>query len=164
MNVVVLWVAQGFGSGRIPLAPGTFGSLVGLLWFFLLLQTGNLWLYLLGTVMGLGLSVWVCGEAERILHQTDPGSIVLDEITAMPLCFVVWIAPEWVVQNELGMPGWQVITVIFVLFRIMDIAKPWPIRRTQRLPGGWGVTVDDALAAMYVAALSALPQLWKALA
>jgi phosphatidylglycerophosphatase A len=162
MNGFVLWVAQGFGSGRIPFAPGTFGSLVGLLWFFVLLQTRNFWLYLLGTLLGLAASVWLCGKAERILNQTDPGSIVLDEIAAMPLCFAVALGVPWFTRQELPAPKWPFVAIIFVLFRIMDIAKPWPIRRSQKLPGGWGVTVDDALAALFVALLSALPQLWGA--
>jgi phosphatidylglycerophosphatase A len=156
MNSVVLWIAQGFGSGRIPFAPGTFGSLIGLLWFYLLLRTGNFWFYLLGTVLGLAMSVWLCGKAERVLNQTDPGSIVLDEITAMPLCFILWLAIPWFQRHELPVPSWQLLTVVFILFRIFDIAKPWPIRRIQKLPGGWGVTVDDALAALYVAALTSL--------
>jgi phosphatidylglycerophosphatase A len=154
MNSFVLWVAQGFGAGRIPFAPGTFGSLIGLLWFFVLLRTGNFWLYLLGTLLGLALSVWLCGKAERILNQTDPGSIVLDEITAMPLCFVVTIGVPWFQRHELPTPSWPFLAILFALFRIFDIAKPWPIRRSQKLPGGWGVTVDDALAALYVAAVS----------
>jgi phosphatidylglycerophosphatase A len=161
MNSLSLWVAQGFGAGRIPVAPGTFGSLIGLLWFFILLRTGNFWLYVLGTFLGLALSVWLCGKAERILNQTDPGSIVLDEISAMPLCFLVWLGVPWFARGEWPAPKWPLILIIFALFRIMDIAKPWPIRRTQNLRGGWGVTVDDALAAIYVAALSAIPEIWR---
>jgi phosphatidylglycerophosphatase A len=88
---VRLWIAQGFGVGLIPFAPGTFGSLVGLVWFGLLLATGHLWSYLLGMFVGLGLSVWLCGYAEKRLSQKDPGSVVLDEIAAMPLCFCCWI-------------------------------------------------------------------------
>lgn len=158
MNWLVVWVAQGFGAGRIPFAPGTFGSLVGLLWFFLLLRTANFWLYLAGTLLGLALSVWLCGKAECILNQTDPGSIVLDEITAMPLCFVVWLAIPWFKRHNLPTPDWLLTALVFVLFRLMDIAKPWPIRRTQKLPSGWGVTVDDGLAALYVAVLIQLAQ------
>src|SRR6266850_1448021 len=75
----MLWIAQGFGVGRIPLAPGTFGSLVGVLWFGLLLATGSLWILALSTLLGIALSVWLCGRAEKILGQRDPGSIVLDE-------------------------------------------------------------------------------------
>jgi phosphatidylglycerophosphatase A len=159
MNTLVLWIAQGFGAGRIPFAPGTCGSLIGLLWFFVLLRTGNFWFYLAGTLFGLALSVWLCGKAERILNQTDPGSIVLDEITAMPLCFVVWVGTHqhWpTVESFVGPRTWLLTALVFAVFRILDIAKPWPIRRSQKLPGGWGVTVDDALAALYTAALSAL--------
>ena len=156
MNGVILWFAQGFGAGRIPFAPGTFGSLVGLLWFYVLLRTGNFWIYLAGTLIGLALSVWLCGKAERILNQTDPGSIVLDEITAMPLCFILAVGVPWFKRGDLPTPHWLFTLIISLLFRIMDIAKPWPIRRSQNLPGGWGVTIDDALAAIYTAAVSAL--------
>ncbi|HKQ39483.1 MAG TPA: phosphatidylglycerophosphatase A [Verrucomicrobiae bacterium] len=161
MNSVVLWVAQGFGAGRIPFAPGTFGSLVGLLWFYLLLRTGNFWCYLAGTLSGVALSVWLCGKAERILNQTDPGSIVLDEISAMPLCFILSIGVPWFKRGELSTPHWAFVLIIFILFRIFDIAKPWPIRGAQKLPGGWGVTVDDALAALYVALLSLFAALFR---
>ncbi len=83
-----LWVAQGFGVGRIPVAPGTFGSVAGVLWFGLLLLTGSMWLFIAGTIAAIALSVWLCGAAEKILGQTDPGSVVLDEIAAMPVCFL----------------------------------------------------------------------------
>ena len=88
---ITLFVAQGFGVGRIPFAPGTFGSLVGLAWFALLLTGYNLWAYFGGTLLGLALSVWLCGAAERILGKKDPGSVVLDEIAAMPVCFLPWV-------------------------------------------------------------------------
>ena len=86
-----LWIAQGFGIGRIPFAPGTFGSVLGLGWFALLLASGRVWVLATGTVVGLALSVWLCGVAERALGQTDPGSVVLDEIAAMPVCFFAWL-------------------------------------------------------------------------
>src|SRR5437764_9096232 len=88
---MILWIAQGFGVGRIPFAPGFFGSLVGVLWFGLLLATGNLWLFATGALAGVALSVWICGAAEKILAQKDPGSLVLDEITALPICFLGWV-------------------------------------------------------------------------
>ena len=84
---VRLWIAQGFGVGRIPIAPGTFGSVAGLGWFALLLLTGKLWLFAAGTAAGIALSVWLCGVGETVLRQKDPQSVVLDEITAMPVCF-----------------------------------------------------------------------------
>lgn len=154
---LILFVAQGFGVGRIPFAPGTFGSVVGLGWFALLLATGNLWLFALGTIIGLVASVWFCGQAEKILGQTDPGSVVLDEIAAMPVCFGVWV---WAASGPSGKllsltdfllcAPWWFGFGIFLAFRLFDIWKPWPIRQSQKLPRGWGVTVDDLLAAAYV--------------
>lgn len=152
-----LWVAQGFGIGRIPFAPGTFGSVLGVGWFALLAASGNPWLLAGGTLAGFGLSVWLCGEAERDLSQKDPGSVVLDEVTAIPACFLGWVA--LLVWRGGALPpvdyffsGKNALLTLsaFGLFRFFDIAKPWPVRQSQRLPGGWGVTIDDFLAAVYV--------------
>ncbi len=157
MNGLLLWLAQGFGIGRIPFAPGTFGSLVGLLWFLLLLLPQNLWAFLAGTVAGLALSVRLCGAGEKILQQKDPGSIVFDEIAAVPLCFLGWLAVVLWQTGALPAPEyffakqhWPLTLGVFAAFRVFDIVKPWPVRGSQSLPGGWGVTVDDALAAVYV--------------
>ena len=157
----VLWLAHGFGVGRIPWAPGTFGSVVGLLWFAVLLSTQNIWGFLGGIFGGVIASVWICGQAETILKQRDPGSIVLDEICAVPICFVPWIVSElsrqdgWPpLETFFGAKAWYLTVIIFVLFRIFDILKPPPVRQSQRLPGGWGVVTDDVLAALYVCALS----------
>jgi phosphatidylglycerophosphatase A len=156
---VRLWIAQGFGVGRIPFAPGTFGSIVGLVWFGLLLASGNIWIFLLGTIVGLGFSVWLCGFAEKSLRQKDPSSVVLDEITAMPVCFLSLVAMS--IRQTGAMPklgsllsGTNVLLLlgVFVAFRVFDIWKPWPVRQSQALPGGWGVTIDDVLAAGYVCA------------
>ncbi len=154
---VKLWIAQGFGVGRIPVAPGTFGSVVGIGWFALLLLPRNPWVFALGTVLGIALSVWLCGAAEKILGQEDPGSVVLDEIIAIPVCFAGWVA--FVIYKTGTMPGceyffaswnWLAVAGVYVAFRFFDIAKPSPVRESQSLPGGWGVTVDDVLAAGYV--------------
>jgi phosphatidylglycerophosphatase A len=152
-----LFVAQGFGVGRLPVAPGTFGSLVGLGWTVLLLQSRSAWLILAGLLAGIVLSVWLTGQAERMLGQRDPGSVVLDEIVAMPVCFAAWIGLEWLRlgrRPELGHlltgSGWLWPVGIFLAFRFFDVVKPWPVRQSQRLSGGWGVTVDDLLAALYV--------------
>src|SRR5579859_2572557 len=153
----LVWLAQGLGIGRIPLAPGTFGSVLGLVWFGLLLATGQWWTLLLGTGVGLALSVWLCGVAETTLQQKDPGSVVLDEIAAMPVCFLA--ALGFASGKSGSLPGWADffygnrwlwIVGIFAAFRFFDVLKPWPVRQSQALPGGWGVTVDDVLAAVYV--------------
>jgi len=120
-------------------------------------------LYLVGVLCGSGLSVWVCGSAEKILKQKDPPSVVLDEIIALPFCFLPWVSCQWILQHK--MPGLATFFAgrgllmtagIFILFRIFDIAKPWPIRQSQNLPGGWGVTIDDVLAAIYVGLITLL--------
>jgi len=154
---IVLWIAQGFGVGRIPLGPGTFGSLVGVLWFGLLLATRSIWLFVVGTVAGLVLSVWVCGAAEKILRQKDPGSVVLDEIAALPVCFLAWAIILFLRNGSLPAledffagKNWPLALGVFVAFRFFDVTKPWPVRQSQALPGGWGITTDDVLAALYV--------------
>lgn len=157
-----LLVAQGFGIGRIPFAPGTFGTLLGFAWFALLVAMGNFWAYLAAIIQSVALSVWLCDEAEKILDETDPGSVVLDEIIAIPFCFLPWVFSQWMwldyempaVSTFFTGKGLVATLFIFVGFRIFDIWKPWPIRRLQDLPGGWGVTVDDLLAAIYVAVIT----------
>ena len=150
-----LWLAQGFGVGRLRKAPGTWGTLVGLLWTAALLWPRSGWIFCLGCAAGIGLSIWLCGAAERLLGRLDPGSVVLDEISAMPLCFAPWLvwrawqgipAPE--VQEWAVMGHGAFALVGFLLFRLFDIWKPGLIGRAQDLPGGWGVTADDVLAAL----------------
>jgi len=148
-----LWIAQGFGIGRIPFAPGTFGSVLGLGWFLALVYFQSWTVFIVGNLLGMAVSVWLCGEAERILKKTDPGSVVIDEIIAIPLCFIWWL----VAAGAHGMPGpesflrrWIGCVAVFALFRLFDVTKPWPVRQSQSLAGGWGVTIDDVLAAVYV--------------
>ncbi|MBI2924474.1 MAG: phosphatidylglycerophosphatase A [Verrucomicrobia bacterium] len=156
-NLFFLWLAEGFGVGRIPAAPGTFGSLVGLLWFLGLLAAGQLWLFLVLLLVGVLLSVLCCTVAERILGETDPPSVVLDEIVAVPLCFATSVCAEFFSTGQMPAPesffsreNWPITLAVFVAFRFFDVVKPWPVRQSQRLPGGWGITIDDLLAAVYV--------------
>jgi phosphatidylglycerophosphatase A len=168
---VRVWIAQGFGIGRIPVAPGTFGSVLGIGWFLLLLASGRLWVLLLGSLAGLGLSVWFCGVAERALGQKDPGSVVLDEIAAIPVCFFACVAIYWWKTGGVPRPDfflsrnrWWMTLGVFAAFRFFDVVKPWPVRQSQSLPGGWGITVDDLLAALYVNLLALLAYAGSSLA
>lgn len=154
---LVLWLAQGFGAGRIPVAPGTFGSVLGLIWFLVLLLPGSVWILAVGGIAGAAVSIWICGEAERLLGRRDPGSVVLDEIVAVPLCFGVWVGLFHFRNGGLPSPEyfltpatWPLTLAVFLTFRIFDVWKPWLIRKSQNLSGGWGVTVDDILAALLV--------------
>jgi phosphatidylglycerophosphatase A len=157
VNHILLWIAQGFGVGRIPFGPGTFGSVIGVIWFAVLLLPHSLWILIVGTAAGVALSVWLCGVGEKILQQNDPGSVVLDEITAMPVCFFGWLGILYWKRGSLpsledffGGHNWLIVLGVFAAFRFFDILKPWPVRQSQALPGGWGVTIDDVLAAIYV--------------
>jgi phosphatidylglycerophosphatase A len=116
-----------------------------------------------GTMAGLAASVWLCGQGEKILGKTDPGCIVMDEITAIPVCFGAFLVAHYLKHGAMptipmlfSRSGWLVVGTVFACFRFFDIAKPWPVRQSQVLPGGWGVTVDDVLAAFYTAAAAYL--------
>ena len=144
MTDPVNFLAFGFGTGLAPFAPGTFGSLPGVLLFWLTMDFG---LYVqLGVVVALVVSgIWLCGESARRIGVHDHGGIVWDEIAGMYVTLLA--APISVV-------GW---VLAFVLFRLMDIVKPWPIRDLDhRLKGGLGIMLDDLVAALYAAVLLGL--------
>jgi phosphatidylglycerophosphatase A len=144
----LLWIAQGFGSGRLKPGPGTWGSGVGLLLAIGLLRLPP-WMAALAALLLTVLAVPICAAGERILGRKDPGSVVFDEIVALPWVFlpVVWKGslgrPEALLSGTL--PVWA---AGFVLFRVFDIWKPWPIRPLQNFHGGLGVVADDIAAAL----------------
>ncbi|SFF45490.1 phosphatidylglycerophosphatase [Fontimonas thermophila] len=142
-------LAFGFGAGLAPFAPGTVGTLVGVLLFLPLS-----WLpppAYAATVVGLFmLGCWICGESARLLGVHDYGGIVFDEIVgyliaAAPLLFF----------PALTAAVWAVALIgAFALFRLLDILKPWPIRILDRaVRGGLGIMLDDALAGLFAAVL-----------
>jgi phosphatidylglycerophosphatase A len=136
---LIHFVAFGFGAGHAPVAPGTAGTLVAIP-VFLLLREGGIVFYC-GSVAALfALGVWICGVAERDLGAQDAPGIVWDEIVGYLIAMT-------------AMPAqWSWVVLGFVLFRLFDITKPFPIRWFERrVPGGFGVMLDDALAAVYVA-------------
>ena len=140
----VHFLAFGFGTGLAPFAPGTFGSLPGVLLFWLTLDFG---LYVqLGIAVALALSgTWLCGESARRIGVHDHGGIVWDEITGM---YVTLLAAPATIT------GWA---LAFVAFRLFDIVKPWPIRDLDHsIHGGAGIMLDDLVAALYAAILLAL--------
>jgi phosphatidylglycerophosphatase A len=158
-NRIALWLAQGLGIGRIPIIPGTFGSGLGFLWFLLIAAPNNFAFFATAILFSFFVSVLCAEIAEKILNQHDPNSIVIDEIVAIPICFLGWMAvdptidcPMWFFTEG----RWKITLGILFAFRVFDIWKPWPIRQSQRFPGGWGVTIDDILAAIYVAVISGL--------
>jgi phosphatidylglycerophosphatase A len=130
-------IATGFYSGYLPKAPGTWGSLVGVLLVFLL-HALSLQIYL-SVVAGLFIvGSFVAGEAEKILDNRDPGVVVIDEIVGMLITMIA--VPVTPLTMALG----------FILFRVFDIAKPFPVNFfDQHFHGGLGIMLDDVVAGIY---------------
>jgi len=129
-------VATGFGSGYSPFAPGTAGSLVGLVLFLPL--AGLAWpVQLAATAVLTLVGVFAAGRVARVVERKDPGLVVVDEV-----------AGQWI--TFLALPVTPVTALAgFLLFRVMDIVKPWPARDLERLPGGLGIMADDVAAGIY---------------
>ena len=138
-----IWIATGLGSGYFPVAPGTAGSALGLALVIAWRQTSLEPLRLavcLAASAGLLflVGVWSAGKAEKVFGRVDPGQVVIDEIAGQIITFVA--TPR---------VAWKGLIVGFILFRIFDIVKPFPARRAERIPGGWGIMVDDLVAGLY---------------
>lgn len=132
----VLWLAFGFGSGLAPRAPGTAGTLMAIP-LFLLLDPLPLAGYLLATVFITLVGIWICGRASHTLGVHDHPGIVWDEFAGYLITMTM--APE----------GWTGILAGFVLFRLFDIWKPWPIGwADKKVHGGLGIMLDDVLAGL----------------
>ena len=133
----------GFGSGLLPRAPGTWGTCAAIPLYLLLAAMG--WpLYLGITVLLFLLGVWLTKRSADALGVHDHPAIVLDEVVGFLVTMIASPA------------GWLWICGGFVLFRVFDILKPWPIRQIdERVGGGWGIMLDDLLAGMYAAAVLA---------
>jgi phosphatidylglycerophosphatase A len=132
---------------KLP-APGTWGSVAGLMYFTVFFAgsygvLGTLIMSAIGTYV----AVAICGEAEFRMGRRDPGEVILDEFVAIPLCFLGWPA----LIDPL--PAWAVFLIGFGLFRLFDIWKPGGIGWLQSLPGGWGVVADDIAAALVTCAV-----------
>lgn len=143
-------LATGLGLGYFPRAPGTVGSLLGppLIWGLGLGGAHPMLTALWGGVFFLA-GVPICNAGSRVLNAKDPGQVVFDEIAAFFWVFL--FAPLTLPTAALG----------FFLFRAFDIVKPWPIRRIERLPRGWGIMADDALAGLMAGGILAV--VWRAI-
>ncbi len=134
-------LALGFGSGLIPKAPGTAGTVVAIP-LYLLVRTLALPLYLALTALLFVAGIAICAHAARRLGGHDHPGIVWDEIVG------------YLVTMTLAPHGWPWIVTGFVLFRCFDVLKPWPISWCDRqLQGGFGIMLDDLLAGLFAAAV-----------
>ena len=145
--------------GSLP-APGTWGSVAGLVLYAILFHH----LGPLGTTIAIAgfcyLAIGICGEAEKRLKKVDPGEIVLDEVVAVPICFLG-------LKPFLGQDhSWAVVLGVFGLFRLFDILKPFGIKKLQRYYGGFGVVIDDVFAGLATCVVAnvimrlVLPAIW----
>jgi len=128
-------VATALGVGYVPFAPGTFGSAVGLLLWFVLPSSPIAQAAAIVVVCVVG--SWSGSVAERYFGRVDPGHVVVDEVAGMLV--TLFLVPV----------GWIGAIAGFLLFRISDIIKPYPANRLERLPGGIGIMADDVMAGVY---------------
>jgi phosphatidylglycerophosphatase A len=135
-KAVILFVSQGAYAGRFPVAPGTAGTVVGV---FLYLGMKSLppVHYFAVCVLVILVGTWTAGHSEIILGRTDSPSIVIDEIAGF--LTAMFMVPS----------GWRYIVSGFLIFRVFDVMKPWPLRRFEELHGGPGVMLDDVGAGIY---------------
>ena len=142
-------VATMFGAGRAPAVPGTFGTLAAVPPAVLLARALPPWGFALATGALALLAIWTSGVAARAMGLKDPRPVVIDEAAGLFVTLLYLPA------------GLETVAIGFVLFRLMDILKPFPARRAEDLPGGWGIVVDDLIAGAYAnCALRALGALF----
>jgi phosphatidylglycerophosphatase A len=136
IDLLARLIATAFGSGHSPFAPGTAGSAVGVLLFWPMATAAWPWQAAASAVLFVVGSL-AAGRVARQVNREDPGIVVVDEVVGQ------WVAltalPFTPLTAGLG----------FLLFRVMDIVKPWPARDLERVPGGWGIMADDVAAGLY---------------
>ncbi len=123
-----------FYLGYLPLFPGTWGSLAGVLIY--LLSNQNKLLYSIITILVIGLGFWVCGKAEEIYKRKDPPYVVIDEVAGVLIA--LFLIP----------PKLFLIIIAFSLFRFFDIVKPTPLKKIEKLKGSKGIMLDDIFAGL----------------
>lgn len=149
MDRLFMTLATGFGLGYLPKAPGTWGTLLALPIHYLIVQ-----LPMQGYVAALGIIIIIAvvsaGSAEKIIDKPDPGIVVIDEVAGMLIAMI-------------ALPAHPLAWLLaFILFRIFDILKPFPVNFfDQRFHGGLGIVLDDLMAGIY--ALASLQLLWRLL-
>jgi len=141
-----------FGLGRLPVAPGTWGSLPPAIIFILMCYFGvpgvlisivMAVLVLFGSAVCVKFAPIVIGVTGKV----DPAEVVADELAGQALTFLV--VPLLVTLSAAGNQIWVTAIIGFLLFRLFDITKPWPIRKLEKLSSGWGILADDLLAGVY---------------
>lgn len=136
MNGLAIFLATAAGAGYAPIAPGTAGSLVGLVIYLYTMRLSAAWqLGILAAIVIAG--TWAASVAARYFGREDPGHVVIDEVAGQLLTLML---------TGVGLTG---AAAGFVLFRVLDVIKPWPAAEFERLHGGVGIMADDLMAAVY---------------
>lgn len=137
LDRLALVIATFFGAGLSPIIPGTAGTLASLPLAALLSWALPPWGFAVATIVIAVTAVLAADRTARLLAHKDPRAVVIDETTGL-------------LVTLLGLPlSWPTLLGGFVLFRVMDVLKPPPARRAERLPGGWGIVTDDLIAGLY---------------
>jgi phosphatidylglycerophosphatase A len=150
-----VWIATCGGLGFFPVAPGSVGALLGVAIVVALawLPISTLWVSILvgaaaAAILGAGIGAGTA--AERHFRRKDPGQVVIDEVVGQMVTFLIY--PR---------PGWKGLLAGYLIFRVLDVIKPFPARRLEHLPSGWGIMLDDVAAGLWsLAALSLLWEFW----
>jgi phosphatidylglycerophosphatase A len=141
-------LATFFGLGFVPLAPGTAASAAAAIGYLLGLHRMAWPLYVILVALLFFAGAAAAGRYALALGRPDPGRIVVDEVCGQLIALAF-------------LPGgWVPVAISFALFRFFDIIKPWPIRKLESLPGGWGIMADDVAAGLAAAALARLALLF----
>jgi phosphatidylglycerophosphatase A len=142
MKHLAVFIATSGYAGYFPLAPGTVGSAAGLVLYGMLRVHAPAWSEPLVIVVLTVAGVWAAGAAERHFGRKDPGPVVVDEVMGM------MVTLAFIPVNAAG------ALVGFLVFRVLDVIKPWPAGRLERLPRGYGVMADDLMAGIYANAVT----------
>jgi phosphatidylglycerophosphatase A len=136
-------VATWFGCGRAAWAPGTMGTIGALPLYLLVVRGGRVCVAAAAVAVVLA-GVWAASVVAREVGKKDPQFVVVDEVAGLLVTMI-----------PMGALSWPGLVTGFVLFRTLDILKPWPIRQFEKLPGGWGIVLDDVVAGVFASAAMA---------
>lgn len=135
LDFLIKFLSSGFYSGYVPRLAGTLGTFLGLIIYFLMPESPYFYLGLIFILLILG--VWLSGKAEIIYKKKDDQRIIIDEVTG-------YLVSMFLLPSNLIL-----MVMAFVIFRLFDWFKPYPVNIAQKLKGGWGVMADDIMAGVY---------------
>jgi phosphatidylglycerophosphatase A len=156
---LALFIATACGLGYLPVAPGTFGSIAGILLYaivqlafppifvpglrksFEIQAWSSAWAAVPIVAVIAVLGVWAADRCAKYMGAKDPQKVVIDEVSGQHLAYSLGLAAL----------NWKYLVLGFILFRVFDIWKPFPVRQAESLPGGWGIMADDWIAGIYAA-------------